>query len=249
MTMPWFRFYSEALRDRKLEYACRAAGQPKHAMIALWTGLLCLANESPERGTLLVAEEMPVTANVIAGELEMAEETVIALLGALETLGRVETRDGVITICNWSKRQFASDDVTHRVRRWRAKRAGETLRQRLPERYCNGPDTDTESERETEADSEAKRSPQTPQTDQSETEELWERISDALRLQMEQATHDQWIRSAKLVRVDEGQVVIGFPRPEAATTVQARLGRVVVATVCRELGRDVAVEYEVMNAP
>jgi len=242
MTLPWFRFYSEALRDRKLEYACRAASQPKFAVLAVWTALLCLANESPERGSLLIAEDMPVTASVVAGEIEMPEETVRAILAALEQLRRIESYDGVIVIRNWDKRQFASDDVTNRVRRWRAKRSGETLQQRYGNVGCNGPDTDTESERETEAEG----PPQTPQTTHSETDELWERISDALRLQMAKATYEQWFLPARLLRVADGQVVIGFRNAAGADWARSRFGRIVVATVGRELGRDVAVEYEVM---
>ena len=63
---------------------------------------------------------------------------------------------------------------------------------------------------------------------------------------MTQATHDQWIRPAKLVSVDQGQIVIGFPQAAAAEAVRKRLGRLVIATASRELGRDIAVEYEVM---
>jgi hypothetical protein len=52
--MPWFRFYSEALSDRKLDWIVQDSGLPRLTVLGAWTALLAMANDSPERGRLLV---------------------------------------------------------------------------------------------------------------------------------------------------------------------------------------------------
>lgn len=151
MTQPWFRFYSEALRDRKLEYACRITGQPKVIIIGMWTTLLALANDSPDRGALLIAEGFPVTIADIVRDTELAEDIVVTILDAFQRLGMAAQLDGTMLVCNWDKRQFASDDVTSRVQKLRAKQKAEaarngteTLQERRGQQDRNAPDTDTE---------------------------------------------------------------------------------------------------------
>lgn len=80
----------------------------------------------------------------------------------------------------------------------------------------------------------------------NENDELWKRISEALRQQLTKATYDRWFLSGRLLRVEAGQVVIGLQTNDAVWWVRRRLGQIVIATVERELGRGVVVEYEVI---
>jgi hypothetical protein len=123
MSHPWFRVYSEMLDDRKIARAVRITGQSKIAVLGAWTALLCLANDSPERGLLLLTEDEPLTVDEIADYLGVDRATMDTLLDAFEQLGMVATADEVVCICQWAGRQFESDSSTGRVRRHRARRA------------------------------------------------------------------------------------------------------------------------------
>lgn len=243
MSLPWFRYYSEALRDRKLEHACRAAGQPKHVMIALWTTLLCLANESPDRGALLITDDVPVTVDDIADETEIPLDTVRAMLDALDDLGRIERRADVISISNWDKRQFASDNSTARVRRWRHKRRDATFQQRCG----NGPDTDTDSDTDTDTEAPAQTKQQILITEQRSENGLWRAVQAELAGQMPRETYESWLASAMLLSTDE-PVRLGLRTEYAREWCATRLNRTIRNTLARHLKRpELTVQYEVVT--
>ena len=123
--MPWFRSYSEILSDRKIVRICRITSQPKVIVVGLWITLLALANDSPERGKLLLTKEIPYTTDDIAAESELPKEDVIKLLDAFRGMSMINGKK-VIEISNWKKRQFKSDDSSERVRKHR-ERQKETL--------------------------------------------------------------------------------------------------------------------------
>lgn len=113
-------------------------------MVGVWTELLCLANESHERGRLYLAPDLPYDAADIAGELGMEEETLSELLSYFLKLGMISYDDGVYSITNWDSRQFASDDSTERVRRHRERKRQEKERggeQSERNVTCNGDET------------------------------------------------------------------------------------------------------------
>lgn len=168
--MTWFRFYSEALTDRKLQRVCITTGQPKATVIGVWTIMLSIANDSPERGKLLIAEDTPITVGEIMHEAGLSDDSIIE---AFKSIGIIEEGDGAIAIVNWDKRQFTSDNSTERVRKHRAgkKQAKQktppppaseppetTPKSTQPEKQpCNVSVTPPESESYTESDSDLNR--------------------------------------------------------------------------------------------
>lgn len=127
--MEWFRFYSEALHDRKLGRVCRISGQDKARVLGAWTVILCLASESPERGRLLIAEDMPLTQDEILDEMGLDGDGV-EILEAMEAVGMIEVDQscgcGCYQVAAWGKRQFEeADNSTERVRRFRERQRQE----------------------------------------------------------------------------------------------------------------------------
>ena len=132
--MQWFRFYSEALDDPKVQ---RLPGD----LFKAWVNLLCLANEADERGTL------PDVAD-IAFRLRMDDQKTADALRGLCRAGLLDgDEDDGYSIHAWDKRQPDSDSSTERVRRHRAKKqqvtppaTGGNSSETLPKRSSNALD-------------------------------------------------------------------------------------------------------------
>lgn len=110
--MRWFRFYSEALDDPKVQLL-----PPE--LFKVWVNLLCLANQSKERGQLPPLEEC-------AFRLRLSDDDMRSAIAALAERGLLDF-DGDGTSAgphNWNGRQADSDNVAERVRRHRAQRSG-----------------------------------------------------------------------------------------------------------------------------
>jgi hypothetical protein len=152
--MQWFRFYSETVNDPKIRRIARSAQVPQATVVGVWATLLSVASDSPERGKLLMG-----TSPVIIDDLnDIAGMDVSLVLDKMIAVGMldIDVDSGAYIIPNWDKRQFASDNVTARVHKSRAKqREGEGVK-----RFSNvsgtggrnGPETETETETEAEAE-------------------------------------------------------------------------------------------------
>lgn len=116
--MTWYRFYSEAIRDTKLRRIARKVGSTPAEVVGIWCIVLSFASESPQRGTLLLSDGIPVTEDDIA---DIAGCSVSETLRELCSIGMVTVLDGMIAVTNWDKRQFGSDCSTLRVQKHRAK--------------------------------------------------------------------------------------------------------------------------------
>lgn len=108
MSLPWFRFYTEALDDPKVQRL--DASTFKH-----WVNLLCLA--ARHNGALPHESD-------IAFALRIDEVAVSSLLDRLVIAGLIDVRKGgpngsYIAPHNWDKRQYKSDTSTERVKRFR----------------------------------------------------------------------------------------------------------------------------------
>jgi hypothetical protein len=123
MSHPWFRVYSELVDDRKLTRAARETGLSRMAVLGAWTGLLCLANDSPERGRLLLTETAPLTLAEIAETMGTDTNELDPIITAFVGLGMVTWDGDTLVVCQWSERQFESDSSTERVRRYRERQA------------------------------------------------------------------------------------------------------------------------------
>lgn len=133
--LPWFRFYTEALDDPKVQRL------PPH-LFKTWVNLLCLAAQN--NGYLPSLDDIAFRLRLSAqdAEQQISELILAGLLDITET-GR--------TPHNWSKRQYVSDSSTERVRKHRQKQAetacnvSETASETTPEQ--NRADTDPEDAR------------------------------------------------------------------------------------------------------
>lgn len=108
---PWFRFYVEALHDRKLR---RLA--PAHRW--LWVAVLACARASAEPGWLLVGDD-PADVDDLADLANLSAAEVRRGMVQLEAAGLVERDDTAWVVPKWWARQFESDTSAERTRRWR----------------------------------------------------------------------------------------------------------------------------------
>jgi hypothetical protein len=131
--MKWFRFWTDTLDDVKIlrlsDYEYR-----------MWTYLLAFACESNSMSGECHSDvkSMSLRCRTQVNHFSKAIET-------FQKLGLITiNQDGFIEITNWSKRQFKSDNVTERIRRYRQVKAKRNV-------SCNNietpPDTDTDTER------------------------------------------------------------------------------------------------------
>ncbi len=103
--MKWFRFYSEAMRDPKVQ-------KLRPEMFKHWVNLLCLANENEPRGTLPDVRTM-------AFALHLRTDRCQNIVRTLTRRGLFDVTSDGLQPHNWGRRQYKSDDVTTRVKRFR----------------------------------------------------------------------------------------------------------------------------------
>lgn len=133
--MTWFRFYSEALDDPKVQ---RLAPH----LFKAWVNLLCLASTAD--GKLPSIDDIAFRLRVSAADAEQQiSDLIIAGLIDVTQRGRVPH--------NWNSRQFVSDSSTERVRKHRKINAvtrcnvSETADETAPEQIQSRADTDSDS--------------------------------------------------------------------------------------------------------
>lgn len=108
--MQWFRFYSEALNDPKVQ-----ALEPQ--LFKHWINLLCVSCNS--NGTL------PETFQEIAFLLRVSDNDAITVIERLHNATLIDRVNGGVNgyryaIHGWNKRQYKSDISTDRVKRFRS---------------------------------------------------------------------------------------------------------------------------------
>jgi hypothetical protein len=150
-SMPWFRYYSETLRDEKIEDISEEIEQPLVVVLGAWTAILCIANNSPKRGALYVTLQKRYDETRLAKRLGISDVACNKLLKAFTEYDMLDIVDGAYVVKNWDKRQYSSDNSTERVRKYREKHA-KTKDETLPKRFSNAPDTDTEEDTEAEGE-------------------------------------------------------------------------------------------------
>lgn len=145
--MDWLRLYDEILHDRKVQaLPCD--------LFKAWINLLCIANKGAPRGTLPPVED-------VAWTLRMSEADTERALADLVAVGLIDQTAKGYQMHNWERRQYASDNSTERVQRFRQKHAEtagnvtETLQKQPSNENATPPEqkqiqnrTDTEAEAE-----------------------------------------------------------------------------------------------------
>lgn len=106
--MDWFRFYSEALDDPKVQ---RLAGE----LFKGWVNLLCLANRGKPRGMLPELGD-------IAFALRLSEAQARKLVDELVRHGLLDNHDGLLVPHGWAVRQQHSDTAESAAERKRRQR-------------------------------------------------------------------------------------------------------------------------------
>ena len=147
--MKWFRMYAEIIDDPKMK-------QLSDRSFRVFSYLLALAAEAEQGGAIPMAKED------IVWRLRISEKD---LDTAINQLSKVGILDGShpLQFIHWSKRQYKSDDVTERTRRFKEKKnvCGNVPNAKRGTFMGTAPDTDTdtdtETETETETDSDSKR--------------------------------------------------------------------------------------------
>lgn len=166
MAESWVRLWAGMTTDPKWQTIARKSGQPRYLVIALYSHLLMIGNESETRGNV-----SSVSYDDIASALDCGEDQVTAIMQAME--GRV-IENGRLS--GWDKRQPVREDSgneqtgakssTERVREFRRRQktgakegqnatSGNAMKRDETQR--NAPDTETESDSESEK-------PSTPHT-------------------------------------------------------------------------------------
>lgn len=122
---PWFRFYVEALSDRKLRRLTPAQRW-------LWVAILGAARMSPKPGALVVADE-PLSDDEVADIAGMTVKEVRKAMPLYERAGMLHREDDTWRVTNWDSRQFESDDTTERTRKHRSKERSNGVPGNAPE--------------------------------------------------------------------------------------------------------------------
>ena len=136
---PWFRWYVEAVYDRKLR---RIPGEQRWVFVACCT----VARQSPEPGVLLVGDD-PAGWDDLVDVAALPMRTVKAGMKSLTDAGIVarDEERGCWFLPAWAARQFESDNVTDRTRKHRS----QPDRRNVPTSFP-GTDQRTEAETDTE---------------------------------------------------------------------------------------------------
>ena len=199
---PWFRFYVEAVHDRKLRRLTPAQRW-------LWVAILASARSSPNPPVLLVAEGEPMTAKDLADWSDVPLPTVRKALVEMERFGMLERVGDAYSVTHFAERQYESDSSTSRVARHRTAK----------QQQCNGlsvPDvTPPETETDTETDT---RTPTTTFTGSDpEVEEVIGRIVE-LRYEAEKDT----VRNPQAWRIAVRTEVVNDGTPERIREMRDR---------------------------
>ncbi|MFP5211944.1 MAG: hypothetical protein ACLGPL_01055 [Acidobacteriota bacterium] len=139
--MKWLRLYSELIDDPK-------QAKMSDKTFRIFVLLMCLAREQQKDGKISLDEKD------IAWRLRCTERQVKAATKELVALEIISIDFDGLTFLNLGKRQFQSDNVNERVKRYRSK--GVTLHGTLGE---TAPEAETEAESETDTEPEGKEEP------------------------------------------------------------------------------------------
>ena len=116
---PWFRMYTETRSDLKINRVCSISKQPKAVVMGLWSILLCVAGDSPDRGKLLISDDMPITLNEIIFDSGLDDDVGGAIIDAMIQVKMLTLEGETYVVTKWDSRQFKSDNSTDRSAEWR----------------------------------------------------------------------------------------------------------------------------------
>lgn len=115
--------YSDVLHDKKITRVSVQTKQPKALVLGLWVTILSLANDSPERGKLLISDGIPLTLDEILQEAGLNGEGQ-NIIDEFARANMLSIEDETVIVTHWEDRQFASDHSRERVRQYRERQKG-----------------------------------------------------------------------------------------------------------------------------
>lgn len=128
--MNWLRLYTDILDDEKI-------AQLSDNQYKIFTFLMLMACENESSGTITQDQQ------AIAWRLRIPLHRIKSAVEKLKSLNIISIENNNITFINWSKRQYKSDNINERVKRYRQK--NETLHATDQNRDRTDTDTDTEN--------------------------------------------------------------------------------------------------------
>lgn len=144
---PWFRLYTETIWDRKIRRLT-----PSQRW--LWVVALALARQSPLPGILILSTDPleVLSSHDIADAAALKESEVKKGLEKFAGLGLIVRNPdlGAWEIARWNDRQYESDETTKRTAKHRQRNADTALMERSNDADVTPPDTETESEADSE---------------------------------------------------------------------------------------------------
>jgi len=121
--MPWFRYYSETSHDKKIDLISEESDLHFLIVHGVWSILLCLANDSPIRGSLYITKNKPFRDSFLAEDLHLSIEDTKKIIECFIEYDMLEIdENSAYKISNWDTRQFQSDNSNERVEKYRNKR-------------------------------------------------------------------------------------------------------------------------------
>jgi hypothetical protein len=124
----WLRMYTDMLDDEKI-------AKMNDNTFRIFSFLLLLAREQEKDGTIIMSEKD------IAWRVRQPLSKLRKAIGQLIDLKILSSENGNLTFINWGKRQYKSDDVTARVKRFRNVSCNVTK-----SLHETAPETETETE-------------------------------------------------------------------------------------------------------
>ncbi|MCF8011874.1 MAG: DnaD domain protein [Clostridiales bacterium] len=145
---PWFKMYSEIKNDRKMKKL-----NPEEKW--LWVVLLCVASDSPDRGSLLVCRSLSYTAEDLADEAALDISVVQEAMPKFEAMDMLHTENGTWVVTNFLERQYEkpSDQPQNsrarkQAQRERQKNENATRNVTPVSRACHAPEKETETDKD-----------------------------------------------------------------------------------------------------
>lgn len=118
--MEWIKLSTDIMEDDKIRII-RAMDNGAE-IVLIWISLLTLCGRTNNGGILRISDRIPHTAQTLSIILQLDTSIIKVALDTFEAYGMVETIEGYITICNWSKYQ-STDKYEARKERDRIRKA------------------------------------------------------------------------------------------------------------------------------
>jgi len=125
--LPWFKFYTEAFGDPKLALVASDNQVEVMTVLGIWTALLCLASNSPARGTLVVTGGRNYTVDeldtIIGFKGNMSTGDLHSMIDSFISLEMIDIDEfGAYRIKHFEERQETKEEKAARLNRERQKR-------------------------------------------------------------------------------------------------------------------------------